>query len=52
MNDKKDVLSFKDIISNISDVLAEADGEYLANIYNSICSDKIKYSGDSLFQRV
>lgn len=45
-------LSTKDLIDNIAEVLNGADGEYVAQIYNQICSDKVKYQGDSLFERI
>lgn len=44
-------LDLSDALLNISDTLAQADGEYLATIYNQLCSDKIHYIGDGLFRK-
>lgn len=44
-------LTLQDVIDNIAKVLNGADGEYVAQIYNQICSDKVTYKGDSLFER-
>ncbi len=45
-------LSHNELVENISDVLREVEGDYLARIYNQICSDKVVYKGDSLFERL
>jgi hypothetical protein len=44
-------LSHNDLVENIADVLREVDGDYLAKIYNQICTDKVVYVGDSLFEK-
>lgn len=44
-------LSHSDAIANINEVLNGAPGDYLASIYNQICSDKIRYAGDSLYEQ-
>lgn len=49
----KKVLTMQDVIDNISKVLKDADGQYVAEIYNKICdkSDKVTYIGDSMFEK-
>lgn len=42
--------TFSDVIDSIADTLREVDGPYLARIHNQICSNKVKYVGDSLFE--
>lgn len=51
MEESRDCVSINDAIENIAEVLRGADGEYIAKIYNQICSDKLTYIGDSLFER-
>lgn len=41
---------FHDIIGDIEEVLSEADGEFVAEVYNKICSEQIEYVEDSLWQ--
>lgn len=45
-------LTTQDLIDNIAEVLAGADGHYIAETYNKICSDQVVYKGDSQFARV
>ena len=42
--------SYKDILDNISEVLAEMPGEEVARIHNKICSNQIRYKGDSMYE--
>ena len=44
-------ISFSSAVEDIAEVLRQADGEQLEGTYNSICSDKVTYLGDSLFKR-
>jgi hypothetical protein len=46
-----DVLNAHDIIENISERLYDCTSEYLTELYNALCSDKIEYIGDSLWER-
>jgi hypothetical protein len=41
-----EALSFTDVMDNIHDTMEELDGEAIADIYNHICSRKIKYVED------
>ena len=41
------LLSFEDIMNNIREALEEADGEFVANTYNSVCSASIEYNEDN-----
>jgi len=47
-----ETLSNVDAINDIVDVLREVDGQFLAKIYNQVCSDQIVYKGNSLFEKV
>lgn len=42
-------LTVSELVQNLKDVLLEADGEYVARVYNGVCSDQVVYQGDSLF---
>ena len=46
-----DILSFQDVIDDIANVLEAADGEYVTEIHNQICSDTIIYESDSIWKR-
>jgi hypothetical protein len=46
-----DLLDINDIVENISDALAEKEGEDVAEIHNRICDTQVKYLGDNLWQR-
>jgi len=41
-----------EIIQEIGEVLAEADGEFIEKIANQVLSHFVKYAGDSLFDTV
>jgi hypothetical protein len=45
-------LSFSSVLDEISETLAQADGEYLASIYNQLCSGKVRYIEDDVFERL
>ena len=51
IEDDTDVLEFGDVIDNIAEMLYDAHADYLTELYNSLCSDKIEYIGDSLWER-
>ena len=40
----------EDVIQDICEVLAESDGETIANIANQILSAKVTYLEDSMFE--
>lgn len=42
--------SADEIIQEIAECLAEADGEFIAEIANQVLSRKVKYIGDSMFE--
>jgi len=44
------MLSFQDVIDNISEALAQADGKHVADIHNQICSNEIVYLEDSQWE--
>ena len=50
-SDEVDILEFGDVIDNIMNMLYDADIDYITELYNSLCSDKIEYIGDSLWER-
>ena len=43
-------MNFDDVIGNISTCLSESEGEHIAETHNKICSNKIKYVGDSIWE--
>lgn len=45
-------LDFSSVLRNITDTLAQADGAYLASVYNELCSDKIEYVKGDTFRRL
>ena len=47
---RKILLTFNDIIDNISMAMEEADGEYIAEVHNRISSTKVKYVEDSVWE--
>lgn len=51
-NGSSSTLSFQDILDDISEVLQGADGAYVAQIHNQLCSGQVRYLGDSLYERV
>ena len=44
------LLSFDEVIENLSDTLDELDGDVIADIFNHVCCKKIRYVGDSEWQ--
>lgn len=46
------VLTFADVIDDIRDALGEADGEFVANIYNQVSSKQIRYTEDSFWDEM
>lgn len=42
--------SADDVIKEISECLAEADGEFIETIANMVLSHNVKYTGDSMFE--
>jgi hypothetical protein len=46
-----DVLNTHDVIESIAEMLYDAYADVLTELYNSLCSDKIEYIGDSLWER-
>ena len=47
-NDKQ--MTYEEVIQSIVDVLERSDGEYIAEVYNQICSEPIQYIGDSIWK--
>ena len=39
-----------DLVRRIADVLLNAEGEYLAQVHNQVCSEQVAYLGDSVFE--
>ena len=46
----KETRSFSEIIEDISSVLAECDGDYLAGIAGNVLGKSVEYHGDSIFE--
>jgi hypothetical protein len=46
------LFGFQDLIDNITEALSEADGNYVAGVYNDICSDEVEYVEDSMWKIV
>lgn len=46
------LLEFSDILDNISDTLSEQEGQDVADFHNKLCSQPIKYIGDSTWQYI
>jgi hypothetical protein len=44
-------LTADDVINEIAEVLREADGDFIELIANSVLTNKVKYVGDSFFER-
>ena len=42
--------SADEVIKEISECLAEADGEFIEQIANMVLSNSVKYVGDSMFE--
>ena len=43
-------ITFQEVLKNIAAELEDADGDFVAGIYNQLCADQIKYAGDSMFE--
>lgn len=43
-------LTYQDVIDDIDQALQEADGDWISYIYELVCTDRIKYLGDSVWQ--
>lgn len=43
-------LDFEDIIQNIREAMEELEGEQIVEIHNQICSRKIRYLEDSIWE--
>lgn len=43
-------LTVRDLVDNLADVLGRAAGVEVARFYNGVCSDQVRYLGDSLFE--
>lgn len=52
LDSNPDTFDFAKVMDDISDALAESDGDYIARIHNQICSNQIVYAGDSLWSPV
>lgn len=42
--------SHNEVVNDIAQVLREADGKLLETIYNQVCSGRISYMGDSVYE--
>ncbi len=42
-------MTASEVIRQVTDILAEADGEFIEHIANEVLGRKVKYEGDSLF---
>jgi hypothetical protein len=42
-------LDIDSLLQELADVLAQADGEYIAEICNRVMTEKVEYNGDSIF---
>ena len=45
------IFTIDEMVSEIAEVLREADGEFVEDIANMVLSPKVNYTGDSLFQQ-
>jgi hypothetical protein len=50
MSKKENVLTFTDVTDSIVDTMGEMEGETIAEIHNSVCSRKIHYVEDSVWE--
>ena len=46
---KDEILSTEDVIQQISEILPEADGDFIEHIANQVLGRKVKYVEDSIF---
>jgi hypothetical protein len=47
-----DTLSADQVITQIGETLAEADGEFIEDIANRVLTNNVKYVGDSMFEQI
>ncbi len=45
-------MTYEELIRSIADFLENSDGEYIAEVYNTICSEPIQYVGDSIWELI
>lgn len=50
VDDPETSLTVRDLVDNLADVLGSAAGDEVARFYNEVCSDQVRYLGDSLFE--
>ena len=50
MNVRNRTLDSDELISEISEMLTSADGDFIANIANQVLADKVTYTEDSIFK--
>ena len=50
VDDPETSLTVRDLVDNFADVLGSAAGDEVARFYNEVCSDQVRYLGDSLFE--
>jgi hypothetical protein len=46
----KETLTFSQVTDSITDTMIEMEGETIAEIHNSVCSRKIRYVEDSIWE--
>ena len=46
----KNLMMFDEVMQNISDCLKNADGKFIAEMYNKICDYEIEYCGDDVWK--
>ena len=42
--------TIQEVLKRIAAELEDADGDFVAGIYNQLCQDQIQYVGDSMFE--
>jgi hypothetical protein len=47
---KKETLSTAEVIQQITEILPEADGDFIEHIANQVLGRKVKYLEDDLFE--
>jgi hypothetical protein len=47
---EENALTFADVTDSITDTMGELDGEAIAEIHNNVCSRKIRYVEDSIWE--
>lgn len=48
---KKEIMTFAELMDDIRDALCDADGDEITELANRICNRKVKYLGDSLWEK-